>query len=179
VSGNYVRIDGDRRIDLGNVSAILRDGQTLSPWHQFALSLINQVIDERPIYFASSGNAAASLGLSDHLVRQGLAFRLYNGPLEDEGADGILAMQPSPYESVTGDWLDVPRTQMLMDEVFVHRTGIPEAWSHWPDLATIGIPNYYAWTYLALTQAALQTSNEEAMEFYRERSEAWSILGTG
>jgi hypothetical protein len=68
---------------------------------------------------------------------------------------------------------------MLMDEVFVHRTGIPEAWSHWPDLATIGIPNYYAWTYLALTQAALQTSNEEAMEFYRERSEAWSILGTG
>jgi len=179
VSGNYVRIDGDRRIDLGNVSAILRDGQTLSPWHQFALSLINQVIDERPIYFASSGNAAASLGLSDHLVRQGLAFRLYNGPLEDEGADGILAMQPSPYESVIGDWLDVPRTQMLMDEVFVHRTGIPEAWSHWPDLATIGIPNYYAWTYLALTQAALQTSNEEAMEFYRERSEAWSILGTG
>jgi hypothetical protein len=67
----------------------------------------------------------------------------------------------------------------LLTEVFVHRSGIPDEWTHWPDLATIGIPNYYAWGYLALSQAALQMSDEELMEQYSERAEAWLRLGTG
>jgi len=156
VSQNYVRVEGDRSVTLGNINTILRDGDSLVPWEQYALALIGEVIDERPIYFSSSGNAAVSLGLTDYLVRQGLAYRLHNGP-----------------------HTDMPRTHTLLTEVFVHRKGIPDEWMHWPDLATIGIPNYYAWGYLALTQAALQTSNEDLMEQYRERAEAWSRLGTG
>ena len=180
VSQNYVRVEGDRSVTLGNINTILRDGDSLVPWEQYALALIGEVIDERPIYFSSSGNAAVSLGLTDYLVRQGLAYRLHNGPLEgDEGAEGVLRMLPSRYEAVIGQWVDMPRTHTLLTEVFVHRKGIPDEWMHWPDLATIGIPNYYAWGYLALTQAALQTSNEDLMEQYRERAEAWSRLGTG
>lgn len=180
VSQNYVRIEGNRSVRLGNINTVLRDGDSLVPWEQYALALIGEVIDERPIYFSSSGNAAVSLGLTDYLVRQGLAYRLNNGPLEEvEGTEGVIRMLPSPYESVIGQWVDMARTHTLLTEVFVHRSGIPDEWTHWPDLATIGIPNYYAWGYLALSQAALQTSDEELMEQYSERAEAWLRLGTG
>jgi len=178
VARMVVPIENDSQIQLGNVSAILVGGSSLLPWQQYALTLINEVIDERPIYFASSGNAATSLGVNGYLVRQGLAFRLNNGPLEEQGAEGFIRMEPTPYASVIGAWVDVERTRTLLDEVFVHSTGIPDDWSHWPDVATIGIPNYYAWTYLALTQAAIQNSDEEAIEMYQARAAAWTSLGS-
>ena len=131
------------------------------PWQQFALTLIISAIGERPIYFASSGNAATSLGVNRYLVRQGLAFRLHNGPLEQEAPDGVMQMNSTAYSNIIGGWVDLPRTLTLLEQVFVHRTGLPDEWTHWPDLATIGIPNYYAWSYLALAQAASQNADDE------------------
>lgn len=177
VAQTYTPVDQTQTLRLGNVTAQLRAGMILYPWHQYALTLINHSIDERPIYFASSGNAATSLGLDGHLVRQGLAFRLANGDPEDLSA-GVEVMQPSPYSGVVGDWVDVTRTRTLLEEVFVHREGIPDAWGHWPDQATIGIPNYYSWAYLALTQSALQNADTTAVVRWQERTEAWGELGT-
>lgn len=178
VARGYAEVPETRVLRLGNVDAVLQGGRYLLPWEQYALTLINQVIDERPIYFASSGNAAASLGVEDHLVRQGLAFRLHNGPMDGPLPEGVVPMPQGGYTPVTGEWVDVPRTARLVEEVFVHRSGIPDAWDHWPDHATIGIPNYYAWTYLALLQAAAQTNDQEALARYQERAEAWTILGS-
>jgi len=178
VARMVVPIENTSQIQLGNVTAILSGGTSLLPWQQYALTLINEVIDERPIYFASSGNAATSLGVNSYLVRQGLAFRLHNGPLDEESAEDFVEMDATPYATVIGAWVDVARTRTLLDDVFEHHTGIPDDWSHWPDLATIGIPNYYAWTYLALTQAAIQGGDEEATETYQARAEAWTLLGS-
>ena len=178
VASTYLTIDQTRAVPLGPVTATLQGGQFLEPWQQFALNLINEAISERPIYFASSGNAAQSLGLSDYLVRQGLAFKLYPGSLPEEAPEGVVRMLPSPYTSVTGDWVDVPRTQKLLTEVFIQRSGIPDDWSHWPDVATIGIPHYYSWGYLALTQAAMQAEQPELAERYQARAQAWSDLGS-
>ena len=178
VARSYVPIDQERRLALGNVVATLRAGQVLAPWQQFALNLINQAIGERPIYFASSGNAASSLGVDRYLVRQGLAFKLHNGELVEDEEAGLLRMEPSPYAPVIGEWVDVSRTRKLLEEVFIHRTGIPDEWSHWPDQATIGIPNYYYWAYLALGQAAIQQGDAEGLDHYQERAEAWMTLGT-
>ena len=79
---------------------------------QYALVLINNSIDERPIYFASSASAASDLGLDAYLVRQGLAYKLNDGPPDQEtrpGAWSTWARRPT--SSVTGDWVDVPRTR--------------------------------------------------------------------
>ena len=178
VSQSYVPIDKDTDLPLGRVVAHLHKGTYLYPWQQYGLTIINNSIGERPIYFASSGNAAADLGLDSYLVREGLAFKLHNGPLEQDSVPGVMHMLDSPYISVVGNWVNVPRTKTLVDKVFVHHDGIPDGWSHWPDRATIGIPNYYAWTYLALTQAALQAGDKEAAAKYQERTEAWNRLGT-
>lgn len=177
VAASYVPIEETQNLRLGEVVARIEAGAYLAPWQQFALNLINESIGERPIYFASSGNAASSLGLQPYLVRHGLAFKLHNGSLEETGGD-VVELEDSPYISVTGDWVDVPRTRTLLEDVFVHRSGIPDEWSHWPDLATIGIPNYYSWGYLALTQAAVQRNDAELIDHYQARAEAWAELGS-
>jgi hypothetical protein len=89
-----------------------------------------------------------------------------------------MQMNPTAYSNIIGGWVDLPRTHTLLEQVFVHRTGLPDEWTHWPDLATIGIPNYYAWSYLALAQAAVQNADDEALQKYQERAEAWTLLGT-
>ena len=171
---SYAQLDQDRAFDLGPVRAVLPGGSLLMPWQQFALSMIGTAMGDRPVYFASSGNTATSLGLEEYLVRQGLAFKLNPGPLAEDTAPGGYAAMPqgSPLNPVTGDWVDIPRTRRLVEEVFVHRSEIPD-WDHWP----LGIPNYYAWAYYALAQGAIQSGDDEAVENYRREGEAWSLLG--
>ena len=170
----YVGIEEDRDFRLGPVLARMEGGTVIFPWQQFALALIQNSIDDRPIYFASSGNAARSLGLAPYLVRQGLAFRLNPGP-PDLSPRNVL-IQNASVVPVTGPWLDEERTRTLVDEVFIHRGGIPDGWAHWPDRSTIGIPNYYAWAYVALVQSAIQSDDEEAAAPYQERLIAWQAL---
>jgi hypothetical protein len=78
---------------------------------------------------------------------------------------------------VIGEWVDVPRTRTLLDNVFLHRAGLPDEWTHWPDIATLGIPSYYGWAYLALAQAAIQVDDQEWLDQYQERAEAWLVFG--
>ncbi len=173
-AAGYFSMEEDRDFRLGPVVARLEGGAVVFPWQQFALSIIQNSIDDRPIYFASSGNAARSLGLSPYLVRQGLAFRLNPGP-PDLSPTNVL-MQDASLVPVTGPWLDEERTRALVDEVFMHRGGIPDGWLHWPDRSTIGIPYYYTWAYAALVQAAIQSDDPSAAAPYEERLVAWQTL---
>ena len=171
----FTRLDQGVAIQIGNIEARLPSGMLLQPWQRFALTLLVESIDDRPIYFASSGNAAASLGVQSYLVRQGLAFRLSNGPPADNPR--FTALTGSPYVPVTGEFVDQERTALLADQVFIHRGDIPQ-WDHWPDIATIGIPNYYSWVYLSLLEAAVQYGDTEARERYEVLSQQWQTLGT-
>jgi hypothetical protein len=175
-ASSYPTVQEELRLQLGNVVATIAGNQYLNPWQQFALNILNESLDERPIYFASSGNNASLLGIQGYLVREGLAFRVNNGPPATEGPD-VVALARSPFTPVTGDWLRQERTRVLFEEVFIHRTGLPDEWAHWPDLATIGIPTYYGWGYLALAQAAAQVGDQEGLDRFQERAEAWSNLG--
>jgi len=179
VAGAYVPLDQGRAFNLGPVQAVLPAGSLLLPWQQFALSMISTAMGDRPVYFASSGSAAASLGLGGYLVRQGLAYKLNPGPLDPTAPpEGFVPMPASsPLNSVTGNWVDIPRTRTLVEEVFVHRSDLPN-WDHWPDHSTLGIPNYYAWAYYALAQAAAIEGNENDLETYRAAGERWSTLGS-
>lgn len=172
----YTRLDEAVGIRIGQIDARIAGGQYLAPWQRFALTLMVESIEDRPIYFASSGNAASSLGVQPFLVRQGLAFKLNNGPITDS-TESVVRLEPSPYTPVTGDYIDEERTRTLLDAVFMHRGDIPN-WDHWPDIATLGIPNYYSWVYTALMQAASQSGDTAAVERYRTEAEAWLRLGT-
>ncbi len=177
-AGGLAFVEEPVLVRIGDIEARIPGGQYLSPWQRFALSLMVTAIEDRPIYFASSGNAAMSLGVEPYLVRQGLAFRLNNGPPAEEEEGAYVQLGDPTLTPVTGRWLDPDRTALLVDEVFIHRGGLPDEWEHWPDIATIGIPNYYAWVYLALLQEAIQSGDGAAIEAYRLRYDAWTELGT-
>src|SRR5262249_47044331 len=124
VMSNYIRMDKPQTVKLGNIDAVIPAGGYLFPWHQFALSIIAQSVDKRPIYFASSGNAASELGVQPYLVRQGLAFKLNNGPVSTTAPAGAVAITDTPVRQVIGPWVDVPRTRRLVEDVFEHHTDI-------------------------------------------------------
>ena len=170
----YVSLDEDRDFPLGPVVASIAGGTIIYPWQQFALLLIRNSLGDRPIYFASSGSAARELGVMPYLVRHGLAFRLSPGP-PDLNPRNLLLEDPQIIP-VTGAWLDVERTRTLAEEVFVHRTGIPDEWDHWPDRSTIGIPTYYAWVFAALAQSAIQSGDDDVRITYEDRLIAWQTL---
>ncbi len=166
----------DRSYRLGNVTAAIGAGEIFLPWQQFALSAIDSAIAERPVYFASTTNAQASLGLGDYLVREGLAYRLYNGDPATADTAGVVPLPPSPLAPVLGNYLDQRRTRTLVNDVFVHRGGIPHEWAFWPDRPTLGIPNYYAWVHYALAQAAGGEDDQE-FEVHRAAGDEWARLG--
>ena len=175
VMSSYITMDEAQSVAVGNIQALLPAGGYLYPWHQLGLTIINQSIASRPIYFASSGNAASELGVQPYLVRQGLAFKLNNGDLNATAPDGTVAIIDTPIRAVTGPSVDVPRTEHLMEEVFVNRSDLPN-WDHWPDHSTRGIPSYYSWGYYALAQAAVQANDDVRLEKFREMGDSWSRL---
>jgi hypothetical protein len=179
VSGTVVPIQEDRSVDLGQgVSARLRGGSYIYPWHQFALAIISNSLGNRPIYFSSSGSAGDELGLTPFLIRQGLAYRLNPGIPDPEALPGVVQLTASPMTSVTGLFLDVDRTRTLAGEVFMHRNGLPDEWPWWPFRAVMGVPTYYAWVHYALYQAAAEAGREDEARLNMNRAEAWARLGS-
>jgi len=172
-----VPIREDRIVELGNgVSARLRGGAYVEPWHQFSLSAISTALGDRPVYFASSGNAAEQLGLTPYLIRQGLAFKLNEGIPDPETLEGVVELPTSAFSGVTGVFLDARRTRSLASEVFMHRTGLPDEWARWPWRAVMGIPSYYSWVHYALYEYALLEEDTEEAEYHLDRVEAWARL---
>lgn len=176
VAGRYRPLQEEQAYTVGPLTARVAGGQMLYPWHQFTLAAIANSLGDRPVYFASAVTPANDFGLMPQLVRQGLAFRLWPGNPLELGA-GMVPNRDSTGESpVLGAWLDIERSRLLADSVFIHHSGIPEEWEYWPDRSTRGIPNYYSWLYLALLQDPLLGDDAEAWTEVETRRQAWKNL---
>jgi hypothetical protein len=114
------------------------------------LAQIVNAIGDRPIYFAMTTQAYEELSLRPFLIRQGVALKLNNGPVEPDPARGIYEVPPSPIAGVIGPFIDLPRTEALLSDVFMHRGGLPQRWGHWADAATDAIPAYYGYSHMGL-----------------------------
>ena len=175
---SLVPIEETQQFSLGPVTATMNPGQYMYPWHQFSLAAIANSIGDRPVYFASSGSAASAFGLRQQVIRQGLAHQLWPGDPGDLFDRGVRPNNDlSALTGVVGAWVDITRTQILVEQVFVHRTGIPDDWEYWPDLSTIGIPNYYAWAYYALFKDAENRGDLTKANEFARRFDAWTTLG--
>jgi Protein O-mannosyl-transferase TMEM260-like len=178
VAGSAMRVEEPQALRLGGLTVELQAGQVVYPWMYYALAMIANTVGERPVYFTSTVGTAASLGLDAHLRRQGLAYRLDEGPTGAQPPEDVVTLDPTPFTVVTGSRLDAARTRTLVDHVFVQHTGVPDRWEHWPDRGTDAFPRFYAWTYLALAQEARQRGDREAQTRYVERANAWMALAS-
>ncbi|MGK7311929.1 MAG: glycosyltransferase family 117 protein [Candidatus Longimicrobiales bacterium M2_2A_002] len=162
------------RMQAGQISFTVPGQRVLLPADVFMLNIIQSALGDRPVYFATTTQSYNRVGLGRNLVRQGVALKLSPTPLEPNAAEGIYAL---PEEiQLPGDYIDLPRTDSLLWNVFVHRGGIPDEWRFWPEPSTTNIPVYYAYAHYAAYAAHSLLGQEELAARHAERAEAWSAL---
>ncbi|MBR9990142.1 MAG: DUF2723 domain-containing protein, partial [Gemmatimonadetes bacterium] len=141
------RLPQDRVFSAHGIQAVLPQNTVMVPANFFMAQIIQSSLGDRPIYYAMTTQAYEELNLRPFLIRQGVALKLNNGPVEPDSARGIYAVPPSGLTGIIGPYIDMPRTETLLTDVFMHRGGIPQDWGHWVDVATEGIPAYYAYSH--------------------------------
>src|SRR5690606_35806780 len=169
----YTQLPENVVFEARGIRVPLAAGTTLPAADEFILSMIRNAWGDRPVHFAVTTNAHRNLGLQDYVVRQGLAFKLVT-PEEAEAAGYVAMPQEDVYASIYGAYLDVPRTSQLLWEEYIYRD-ITDL-SRWPDDSTRGIPTYYGYAHLALSQAQQILGNAEEVQRNLERANEWLDL---
>ncbi len=166
------RTTQDFNVPVGTVVVAYPEGLYLGRGERLALAIIRDSIDERPIYFASSGGLISSLGLQGYGVKQGLATRLTLGdPAEDPGLVKVD-------DALGGDWVDVERSRRLADSVFLSR-GLRDR-DVWSDRATLNIPLYYYIFSLQMVEAAIAAGlPEEEVARFEADAQAYLVTAQG
>jgi hypothetical protein len=159
------------------VSTTLPAGDLIIPSDMIMASMIQNAIDDRPVHYAMTTAAYNELRLRPYLIRVGVTYKLNNGPVQADSVAGIWRAPNAQVESVTGPHLDVPRTEELVTNVFLHRGGFPDNWTHWVDSATEGIPFYYGFTHYGMAQAYVALGQRELADEHTRRAEAFLNLG--
>ncbi|HEY0672462.1 MAG TPA: DUF2723 domain-containing protein [Longimicrobiales bacterium] len=160
----------------GNIQTTIRQGEVMLPADIFLGYIIVNSIQDRPIYFASTTQAYEELNLGGHVLRQGVAYKLVDGPIQPDVQKGIIPM-PAELAPATGAIMDVPRTAMLVDSVFVHHKGFPDDFGAWVDGATQQIPMYYGYTHWGLAQAYAALGDTARSTYHIRQGERFLALG--
>ena len=169
------RLEQAQVFPAGSIEAMIPPGGVLLPSDVFMANIIAGSIDDRPIFFAMTTTAYENLGLRPWLVRTGVAFKLHDGP-DPTTMAGVHRVPPSELSGYIGPYLHLPRTEALLSDVFVHHPGFPEEWGHWVDRATEGIPQYYAFTHMGLSQILATTGDSVAANHHMDRFESFFRL---
>ena len=122
------------------------------------LRIIRESLGDRPIYFAATAPPVYQVWeLEEHMVRQGLAHKLVEEPLE-ETVDRVAL---DPQFGVR--WIDRERSHELLWDVF--QLDYLLEWDLWPEPSTrASIPAQYYIAHVALSEAHRQREEpEEAM----------------
>ena len=167
-------LDQARVFRAGSIESVLPENSVMIPSDVFMAYMITTALGDRPIYFAMTTQAYEELSLRPYLIRQGVAFKLHDGPVEADSARGIVAA-PREAMSLMGAWVDLPRTELLLSDVFVHRGGFPD-WGHWVDSATEGIPFYYGYTHLGMAEIYRALGDSARADSHTEQAERFLRL---
>jgi hypothetical protein len=158
------------------IETVIPANRIMVPADVFLAQIIHAGLDDRPIYFAMTTQAYENLNLRPFLIRQGVAMKLNRGPVEPDIGRGIYEVPPSQLTGIIGPYIDVPRTEALLTDVFMHRGGFPEQWGHWVDAATDGIPAYYGYSHAGLSYVYEVYGETEAANRHMRIAEQWLRL---
>jgi hypothetical protein len=160
-----------------NISTVVPANRVMVPADILLAQIIDSALDDRPIYFAMTTQAYENLNLRRFLIRQGVALKLNDGPVVEDEGRGIFEVPPSQLAGIIGPFIDIPRTEQLLSNVFIHREGFPEQWGHWVDSATDNIPSYYGYSHLGLAYVYESLGETDAATRHAEIGRQWMRLG--
>lgn len=146
-------------VRFGNVSVEFPEGMFLGRGHYLTLAMIAASAHERPIYFAGSGGEMQTVGLAPWGVNQGLATKLVMRDLAAAAPEGF-GRSGAP----GAEWIDVPRTLRLVDDVYRYR-GLRTR-EVWADPATFNIPAQYYFMSAGLAEVLTQAGDSARAETY-------------
>lgn len=159
-------------LQLGRLAVRYPEGYRFSRGGQIALAIIQDSIDQRPIYFASSGAMAQEVGLAEQVVRHGLAGKL-SVTAPDE-LPGLVRVSPG----LGGEWIDVERSLTLTTDVYSYR-GLKDR-EVWADMPSANIPTLFYLLFLQLADAHAQLGGRDEIvaEFLRG-AESFRVTAAG
>lgn len=151
----------------------LREKEVLTYPDLLVLHIIRQSLGDRPIYFATTAPPVyGKWGLQPHLLRQGLAHKLVDGPLEATTDTVYLGNQ------LDVPWLDRARARSLLWDVY--QVDYLLDWKRWPEPSTrASIPTQYYLAYAALGLADDQLEESEEAEKNFQRAAGLGRLAGG
>ncbi len=115
------------------------------------LSLIRDNFGERPFYFSRTvGSYPDNLGFSPYLLGEGLARKVMPEPVR---ATPDIVPMPPPLR-----WVDLPRTETLLFDVYHYEAVARERPRGWVDTPSEGIMSLYALLYAAYVDPMEQQS---------------------
>jgi len=169
------QLDQAREFRAGGLTTTLPAGSIMLPSTLFMGHILTNGLGDRPIYFATTTAAYNDLNLRQFIIRQGVAFKLNNGPLAADPARGLIEIPQGDLAAFGGPVIDLPRTEYLLSDVFMHRGNFPE-WNHWVDVATQNIPYYYFGTHFTVAQVYGMLGDTTRMQQHAEVAEKfWEL----
>jgi hypothetical protein len=150
VAGTFYQTPDDFHFRAGRIETTVPRGTVMYPSDLFMGYIVNSALGDRPLYFATTTQAFENLRLRPYLVREGVAFKLNDGLVQPDGKR-IVTVPQDELGLWVGEFMDLPRTETLLSEVFIHRSGLPD-WNHWVDIATQNIPYYYYVSHLIMAK---------------------------
>ncbi|HEX2166354.1 MAG TPA: DUF2723 domain-containing protein [Longimicrobiales bacterium] len=170
------RLEEAQTYSASNIETQLPQNTVMVPADFFLAQIIKSSMGDRPIYFAMTTQAYEELQLRPYLIRQGVALKLNDCPVQPDSARGIVAVPPSGLTGIIGPYIDVPRTETLLTDVFIHRGGIPDEWGHWVDIATEGIPAYYGYSHMGMALVYEKLGRPQDAQRHLVRGNLWLDL---
>jgi len=167
-------IDRDVTVSFPALAVTFPAGMPLDRSQRLALSIIHDSIDERPIYFASTGGLMSEMGLDRWSVRQGLVSKLVLRSLDDPQPPELVRGAPQ----MGGEWFDYPRSMELYERVYAFR-GLRDR-DVWFDRATLNIPWHYYALALQLADVAEQRgAPQEKVSRLEDDAQAFLVTAQG
>jgi hypothetical protein len=139
---------------VGNLRAVI-EPQVLERAHLLTLRLIEDNLGERPIYISrTTGGLGEQLGLTPHLLGQGMVRKVVEQPIQ---AGPTVASVP------TMGWVDIPRTERLLFDVYHAQSAAWPRPQGWVDRPSEGIISLYSVLYATYARwLAMQQSDTTA-----------------
>ncbi len=161
----------------GRLRGTIAAGTTIEPSDTFVAVILRSTLGRRSIHFMTPAPVVDRLGLQAYTVRQGLTWKLSDGPIPSTPGDRVVALPAGPLAAAFGAYVDVTRGDTLADEVWLRRGRVADPRAPWVDAANGSIPLNYAYALWALAQAHAQLGENDTARAYAARAASWARLG--
>jgi len=156
-----------------NVTVELESGRYLTHPDFLVYRIIRQSLGDRPVYFAATAPPVYrvwDLHMYPRLLRQGLAYKLVNGPIE--ATDEVVELVGLPIDV---PWIDRTRSDTLLWDVFQLDYLLDD--DLWLEPSTrSSIPAQYYFAYATLAAAHELRGEEEPAQASQSRAEQFYDL---